>query len=1076
MKTAKTTALRRITGLILCALMILSCASLTLSLTVSAEADVSIQNGTGNREPHRVGESVGYRAIVNGTFTGFSFAMPTWEQKDSECTISFYVWDTDFATTVKASPVASKRFAPMRDNAVNWVTFDPQPAGEYLFLVSEPKGEVGIWTNEKPKNSKGFLYNDGLECLGEPELKIRFTESPETPFGQCESSTNGDAPTPVDLYSSTPNQAVADASDAMGVRVKVTEGFTGFKYKMATYYATDIDITYSVYAWKGSYEETIAEPAKAEGIVRLKDNAVQGINFAELPAGEYLFLVHDPTGSPAMYICSGLDDYPGVIYNHGYELENRKDGLPLLTVVFARESKKYFDEPSKSVEAVDGNHTPPAEYVIPEDSLIRTHEVMPDTWVFTDALGRVSLTNAEVGGPREDKTVALFYWTWHVGGSTNAIPFNNQKAFEEHPEAANDYNSPVWPTSNAVHFWNEPIYGYYRTTDEWVLRRQAQLLADAGIDGIFTDNTNGTETWRDSYLKLYETWDKAMQDGVKTPKVSFMLPFSGSADAGVQIRDLYLDIYRPGKYQNLWFYWEGKPMLMAWRTAIDSNKSNTDKEAANFFTYRANDPGYQVTKPEEKHWGWLSMYPQAVYYASYQDKRDKKAEQITVGTAMNHNYVLHMLSAMNGENIAGRSYTSEGYHTEENAILYGYNLAEQWNYALSVDPKVVFVTGWNEWKAGRYVTWPESGPAAVNNAFPDQCNDEYSRDCEPTKGKLKDNYYYELVNFIRQYKGVRAIPTPSGATAIDINAGDAQWADVGPYYAAYIGDTGDRDALGYGKVRYTEYSGRNDIIGAKVARDEDNVYFYVECNDDITPYTDKLWMVLYIDSDQTNQGWETFDYVINKTSPTATAAVLERFTGNGYETEKVADVSYKVNGKTMQICVPKSALGLTGFDFTVNFAWTDNVHDETDTEAGNPDYQYSVFSGDIMDFYISGDVAPGGRYKFSYVSTAENASASAGTDVETLPDTGADAEPDTEPATAAGDDATVADETVAGDVGTQPDGQPTDAGTGDAAETGTGESDGGCKSAVGAGSVIVLILTCAELITRKRGKKEKTQE
>ena len=61
--------------------------------------------------------------------------------------------------------------------------------------------------------------------------------------------------------------------------------------------------------------------------------------------------------------------------------------------------------------------------------------------------------------------------------------------------------------------------------------------------------------------------------------------------------------------------------------------------------------------------------------------------------------------------------------------------------------------------------------------------------------------------------------------------------------------------------------------------------------------------------------------------------------------------------------IKKSDLGISGDDFTINFSWTDNVHDKGD---------YQKFSGDIMDFYISGDVAPGGRFKYSYISTTEN--------------------------------------------------------------------------------------------------------
>ena len=74
------------------------------------------------------------------------------------------------------------------------------------------------------------------------------------------------------------------------------------------------------------------------------------------------------------------------------------------------------------------------------------------------------------------------------------------------------------------------------------------------------------------------------------------------------------------------------------------------------------------------------------------------------------------------------------------------------------------------------------------------------------------------------------------------------------------------------------------------------MYFLVECAENISPYTDPLWMNLYIDCDPDNQGWETFDYVINKTSPSATHAALERFV-DGYESEMVGTVEYTVDGR-----------------------------------------------------------------------------------------------------------------------------------------------------------------------------------
>jgi hypothetical protein len=132
-------------------------------------------------------------------------------------------------------------------------------------------------------------------------------------------------------------------------------------------------------------------------------------------------------------------------------------------------------------------------------------------------------------------------------------------------------------------------------------------------------------------------------------------------------------------------------------------------------------------------------------------------------------------------------------------------------------------------------------------------------------------------------------------------------------------------------------------------------------------------MNVYIDVDGREGGWESFNYVVNKTAPKSESiAILERFTGNGYDSETVAEVAYSVQGRYLQIEIPKSALGIDGDEFTLNFAVTDNVHDEDDQATENDkNYVYTRFSGDILDFYTSGDVAPGGRFKYSFMAKAD---------------------------------------------------------------------------------------------------------
>src|SRR3546814_18523508 len=66
------------------------------------------------------------------------------------------------------------------------------------------------------------------------------------------------------------------------------------------------------------------------------------------------------------------------------------------------------------------------------------------------------------------------------------------------PEAINDYHDPVWPSKEQAgsFFWSEPLFGYYLDTDRWVLYKHAEMLADAGVDMIMFDCTNGDLTWR----------------------------------------------------------------------------------------------------------------------------------------------------------------------------------------------------------------------------------------------------------------------------------------------------------------------------------------------------------------------------------------------------------------------------------------------------------------------------------------------------------------------------------------------------------------------------------------------------
>lgn len=319
-----------------------------------------------------------------------------------------------------------------------------------------------------------------------------------------------------------------------------------------------------------------------------------------------------------------------------------------------------------------------------------------------------------------------------------------------------------------------------------------------------------------------------------------------------------------------------------------SPESEREKEILDFFTFRKNWAGYFDGDQSSEYWGWLSVYPQAKYL-----RPDGTVEQMTVGVAQNASE--HGLVAMNDYRggVYGRAYSSDidGKYSYtytyrdsditvdsdmENAHYYGVNFQQQWDYALETDPTFIFVTGWNEWTMGRFETWQDSP-----NAFPDQFNDEYSRDCEPSKGDLKDFYYYQLVSNIRKFKGSGQPVRQNEKHTIDINGDLSQWDSIYTYNH-YANNTPARDAKGFGSLHYESDTMRNDIIKTKAAYDDDNIYFYVETAETLTPSSDPAWMRLFIDTgaataDSTD--WEEFEFVVNRQNPDPYGAYLERSTG-----------------------------------------------------------------------------------------------------------------------------------------------------------------------------------------------------
>jgi hypothetical protein len=565
-------------------------------------------------------------------------------------------------------------------------------------------------------------------------------------------------------------------------------------------------------------------------------------------------------------------------------------------------------------------------------------DVAADTWVATDSLGRSLPTFEQVGPakPEGKKYVGVFYFLW-LGRHGDDGPFDISKILAQEPSTINNPASKLWGPMYAPHHWGESIFHYYRSDDESVLRKHAQMLGEAGVDVIIFDVTNQL-TYPESWRALCRVFDDARRQGNRVPQIAFLCPFG---DPKKVVCELWNELYGKNLYPELWFRWEGKPLIMADPARIDESATQEKQSVfREFFTFRKPQPDYFTGPRGLGEWGWLEVFPQHEFCV-----KEGVPEQMVVGVAQNA--VDGKLSVLSNPRSCGRSYHDGKQPGPEGQDASGLNFAEQWERALKIDPPFIFITGWNEWIAGRFdIKAPFYQPGPV--AFVDEFNAEYSRDIEPMVGGHGDNYYYQMIANIRRYKGARPIPSVKAKSiAVDGNFDD--WKAVEPEFRDTIGDPVHRDQPGWGKgVRYVNQTGRNDIVAAKVSFDEQNAYFYVRTRDAMTPPTDSNWMLLFLDVDSdAKTGWLGYDYVVNRSRTGDGETVLGRNVGGRYAWESPQKIQYRMAGNELEVAVPWAMLG-DKRPASIDFKWADNIQQ----------------TGDWSDFTINGDAAPNDRFNY----------------------------------------------------------------------------------------------------------------
>lgn len=638
-------------------------------------------------------------------------------------------------------------------------------------------------------------------------------------------------------------------------------------------------------------------------------------------------------------------------------------------------------------------------------------DIYPDTWVATDALGRTMPGHEEVGGVKSDKrrVVGIFYITWHSDRLANLkSPYGGDvsQVLAQDPGARLDGTNPVW--TEGYYHWGEPELGYFLSRDEYVIRKDMSMLADAGVDVLVMDVTNAVRYW-DEWETLFTTMLKMRDEGNKVPQFCFWA-FNGPVITVVQ--DLYDRVYKEGKYKDLWFYWDGKPLLLYnGKPEMDANGGGVQNPNPHYDPEASTDQNHPHYQDKDYTSEYYTDYTQEVkdfftlrtmWWGYYEwagerfvgtednwsfgyDLGDERVCRMNPSDlAATHEGVKEQMAvtpAQHPTSIVGKSWTREGKEpqldeydmpvptyvpwlgkTVDHPTAYGIYFQERWDEALANDPDFLYLNDWNEWTAGKYVGGkaPGSdlpGPTTFlgrqsNFYFVDQYNAEFNRTIQPMKGGYTDNYYMQMAQNIRRYKGVRPIPEHKGYTEIKLDASFEDWDKVKVEYRDTKGDVTHRDYKGYGGNHYVNTSGRNDICRAKVAVDEHMVYFYVETTNPLTPYTDPNWMMLFIDADNdASTGWFGYDFVLNKQVVDDRTTTLMKYDVAASAWAKVGDIAYEKADKALEVAIDRELLRLTQDKFVFDFKWADNPEAELKDPIA----------------FIEGDAAPNRRFNYRFI-------------------------------------------------------------------------------------------------------------
>lgn len=283
--------------------------------------------------------------------------------------------------------------------------------------------------------------------------------------------------------------------------------------------------------------------------------------------------------------------------------------------------------------------------------------------------------------------------------------------------------------------WSYPLDGKYASNNREVVYRHGVLLAEADVDFVFIDWSNNTgyvpATMRDEledFRMIEEATNVLFEVWAEIPNAPKICIFVGPGHNGPgsvvrgehqrKVNQVYKAYVENEKFKDMYFYYEGKPLLMCYG-ATPTQYGSVPAWTDNRFTIRwvTGFVGQQgslfdsETLRSMRYWSW----------------EERGAQTYTV-----HDGVVEAVTC----SAATRAQGEEGYegYIPESRREDGATLKKQFQRAIDLGAKIVLLVSWNEWSKG------------------EQPSEEESKDLEPSIAH--GTFYYDLMKEqIKKFKG-----------------------------------------------------------------------------------------------------------------------------------------------------------------------------------------------------------------------------------------------------------------------------------------------------------------------------------